>query len=109
MHHWYVINLFETRAQEKNRFKGALPFSILDSELLNIICEITGLTELEVINKAVKEIQTYQPNFFWSFDNYFINFKCQLHPLVRHHLRLAFLELQVKLANSATERELLDG
>lgn len=91
---WYLRGLFENETHQKTKFNGIDPSTITDDILLDIICDLTGMSELAVVEEAKKEIQKNHPGFSWSFDEYFNNLKLQLHPLIRDELRRAFYVLQ---------------
>ena len=93
MFNWYLRGLFEGNKYQQKKYKHINPTTIEDSELLEIICEVTGMTEPQVINEALQEIRKRSPGFIWNFDEYFKQLKLQLHPLVRDELRRAYFVL----------------
>lgn len=92
-YNWYIRGLFEPTKYHKEKFKGINPTTIPDQNLLEMICEITGMTELEVINQACDEIRERNVNFEWNFDEYFRGLQLQLHPKIREELRKAYFDL----------------
>lgn len=94
MYNWYLRGLFEPTHYHENKYKNIDPTRVPDSLLLEIICELTGLTEPEVINEASREIRTRMKTFEWNFDNYFKGHKFLLHPLIRKELCEAYYILQ---------------
>lgn len=91
---WYLRGLFENEKHQRTKFADVDPITIADEILLDVIADLTGQSELQVINEAIKEIQKTNPKFVWNFDEYFKDMKLCLHPLIRDELRRAFYLLQ---------------
>ncbi len=89
----YLRELFEPAKYHSDKYRNVKIENVADSFLLEIICELTGLSEPRVIEKACLEIQKHLPEFDWNFDNYFKNLRLKLHPLVKHELQQAYFTL----------------
>ena len=93
LYNWYLRGLFETEQHQRDKYRDIDPTSIPDQNLLEMICEITGMTEPQVVEHALVEIRKHRPGFIWSFEEYFKDLRLQLHPLVREELRRAYFVL----------------
>lgn len=91
---WYLRGLFESDKHQRTKFSDLDPTNVADEILLDIIADLTGQSELEVVNEARREVQKTYPGFVWNFDEYFKDMKLRLHPLIRNELRRAFYLLQ---------------
>lgn len=93
LYNWYLRGLFESKKYQREKFQNIDPTTFKDEELLEMICEITGLTEPEVVEQAKTHIRERNPEFEWNFGEYFRDMKFELHPAIRDELRRAHFVL----------------